>query len=95
MGIFRLYLPGGEDIGSFETSETDWLIGDEFQNVDRVRFREVDVIEGEDLGGSKFVGCLVLTPTELPSSDARRESRLWRHRTLLGRVCAAPPACRK
>jgi hypothetical protein len=59
----RLYLDGGEDIGTFSTAVPDWKIGDVFYNRDRVEFRILYIVT--DLGGDEFAGAFVVSPIAL------------------------------
>lgn len=60
---FRLYLPGGDHVGTFRTATLGWNVGDEFTAGDGSRYSIVDKVPFED--DLKFVGALVVTPREL------------------------------
>ena len=58
---YRLYLPNGEDIGTFATAAPDWGIGDEFRTGGD-RFRIENILPGEELGSDEFHGLFVVAP---------------------------------
>jgi hypothetical protein len=59
---FRLYLPSGDDVGTFRTLTLEWDVGDEFKAGDGNRYAIVDKVPFED--DLQFVGALVVTPAE-------------------------------
>ena len=63
---FKLHLPNGEDIGTFQTATPNWKIGDEFLGAGNVRFRIVDYVDPCLLpDDGEIMGVWTVTPVEL------------------------------
>jgi hypothetical protein len=63
---FRLYVPDGEDIGTFKTAVSGpWNIGHQFMTGDHHRFEIVDKVENDAFVSDEFAGAFVVTPLEL------------------------------
>ena len=62
---YRLYLPNGEDIGTFTTAVPDWDVGMDFRAGDGNTYRIVNLVPELDVEGSDYHGLFVVTPIEL------------------------------